>query len=303
MNAYFIKRVYRGLFRHVEWNIGIVHAPIGTFLEANPRPLVSWLPPAKGGKFLADPFALVKDGIVHILCEEFDYHTFRGRIVSIELTDWQHPSTPKVAIELPVSVSYPYLVEHQGDIYCIPETGQAGEIGLYKAREFPHKWVKSGSLIRNFAGVDATVFQYEGRWWLTCTSDYPQPDQQLFVWHARDLLGPWRSHSGNPVKTDIRSSRPAGTPFVHAGCLYRPAQDCSRTYGGRIVLNRVTTLTPAQFEEQPAAMIEPYANGPYPDGIHTVSAIKNVTVIDGMRRRFVPSALQHNVRKVLKHGL
>ena len=295
MNSEFIKRMYRGLFRHAEWNIGVVYAPISTFLETNARPLVSWFPPRKRGNFLADPFAVVMDGTLHILCEEFDYCAHKGRIVSIEVSDWRHPSTPKVAIELPVHMSYPYLLENQGDIYCIPETHQAGEIGLYKAREFPHEWVKCASLICNFPGVDATVLQYEGRWWLMCTTARWAP---LFVWYAQDLLGPWRPHSGNPVKTDIRSSRPAGTPFVHAGHLYRPAQDCSRTYGGSIVLNRVTSLTPEEFEEQPAAIIEPFENGPYPDAIHTVSAVGNITLIDGMRRRFVPSALQQNVRQV-----
>ena len=40
------------------------------------------------------------------------------------------------------------------------------------------------------------------------------------------------------VKTDVRSARPAGTPFVYQGELYRPAQDCSRTYGGSIVIHR-----------------------------------------------------------------
>src|SRR5213596_456309 len=56
-------------------------------------------------------------------------------------------------------------------------------------------------------------------------------------------LGPWRPHPGNPVKVDVRSSRPAGGPFLFGGNLYRPAQDCSRTYGGGITINRVTHLS------------------------------------------------------------
>jgi len=59
------------------------------------------------------------------------------------------------------------------------------------------------------------------------------PLTKLRVWFADDLLGSWCPHPGNPVKPDIRSARPAGTPFVHDGALYRPAQDCSRTYGAR----------------------------------------------------------------------
>jgi hypothetical protein len=240
-----------------------------------------------------------------MLCEEFDYHTDKGRIVSIELTDWRHPSRPRVAIELPVHTSYPYLFEHEGNIYCVPETSQARETGLYRAEELPHKWMKAASLISNFSGLDSTLFQFGGRWWLWCTSrDDPLAGcQELFIWYAQDLLGPWRPHSGNPVKTDVCSSRPAGTPFMHDGYLYRPAQDCSRTYGGRIVVNRVTRLTPTEFEEQPATVFEPYANDRYPNGIHTMSAVGSITLIEGLRRRFVPSALRRNLKQVLVHGI
>ncbi len=45
------------------------------------------------------------------------------------------------------------------------------------------------------------------------------------------LEGPWEPHRRNPVKCDVRGSRPAGTPFVHGGELYRPAQDGSKRYG------------------------------------------------------------------------
>jgi hypothetical protein len=93
-------------------------------------------------------------------------------------------------------------------------------------------------------------------------------------------------HATNPVKVDAGSSRPAGTPFVHGGELYRPAQDCSKTYGRRIVLNRVIKLTVSEFEEERAAVVNPDSNGPYPHGLHTISSVlnaPNVTLIDGKR--------------------
>jgi hypothetical protein len=255
--------------------------------------LVSWFPPPQTGKFLADPFGIKINGKIYILCEEFDYRINRGHIVSIEL-ERGAPFNAQPVIELPVHVSYPFLFELRGDIYCIPETRQAREIALYKAKEFPHKWIKSASLISNFWGVDATVFQHEGIWWLTCTTD--SSNTQLSVFYAQDILGPWKPHSRNPVRTDSSFSRPGGTPFVHAGNLYRPAQDCSRTYGGAIILNRVTKLTPTEFEEQPAARVMPDEHGPYPDGLHTLSTVGDVTLIDGMRRRFDHIAFRRNIR-------
>ncbi len=37
------------------------------------------------------------------------------------------------------------------------------------------------------------------------------------------------------------------------GALYRPAQDCSVTYGGAVVINRIDRLTPEEFSEQPVS--------------------------------------------------
>ena len=111
-------------------------------------------------------------------------------------------------------------------------------------------------------------------------------------------MGPWRAHPGNPVKVDIRSARPGGTPFVQDGVLYRPAQDCSRTYGGRIIINRVLTLTPLAFREEAFVPVDPEHAGPYPSGLHTLCEVGNTTLIDGRRFVFVPAEF----RRVLRPG-
>lgn len=268
-----------------DWNIGIVREPIDHFLEQGPssvpvRSGVHWFPRPRPGSFFADPFGIAVDRRIVVLCEEFDYRICRGRIVSFEVANNNLISGPRPAIELPVHVTYPYLVEHRGEIYCIPETWQAGEIRLYRAIEFPNAWSKVSTLVDRFAGVDPTVFWYEGRWWLACTNHEDQEDRKLFLWHARDLFGPWTAHTANPVKIDVRSSRPAGTPFIHDGQLYRPAQDSSITYGGRVVLNRVTRLTSDGYKEEPTAYIEPSA-GPYPHGLHTISSVGDICLVDG----------------------
>jgi hypothetical protein len=101
------------------------------------------------------------------------------------------------------------------------------------------------------------------------------------------------------VKVDVRSARPAGTPFVVDGTLYRPAQDCSRTYGGRVTINRVLILTPLAFREEPFAFVDPDPEGPYPDGLHTLSQVGNVTLIDGKRTLFVPVEFRRVLLKKL----
>ena len=291
-----IRRAARGLLRHEAWCIGIAEEPIESFLQARGEKRIRWLDPPERGRFIADPFGAQVDGATHILYEDFRYATSKGVIATVEATATGTPRTPKIAIELPVHASYPYLVLDRGEVYCIPETNEAREIGLYRAIDFPTRWEKLGTLVSGVAALDPTVFRYDGRWWLACTRRDVGENMPLFVWHARSLEGPWEPHALNPVKADIRSSRPAGTPFVHRDTLYRPAQDSSRMYGGGIVINRVLRLTPTEFKEEPAAAVEPFSEGPFPDGIHTLSAVGEITLIDSKRHRFDPSAIPYVIR-------
>ena len=87
----------------------------------------------------------------------------------------------------------------------------------------------------------------------------------------------------NPVKCDLRSSRPAGPLFAHEGALYRPAQDGSITYGGAVAVNRVVTLTPTEFAEETINVLRPEPSGPFPHGLHTLTGVGGVTLVDGKR--------------------
>lgn len=290
------RKIMSHLLRHDEWNVGVVSKPITAFLDPKFEPKIRWLPPPRDGFFLADPFVTIDHGKLWLLCEEFDYSLAKGRIVSIDITDNDHPTRPQVSMELPVHIAYPYLMNNDGSILCIPETHQAQEVAIYKAVNFPMEWKKIGVLISDFAAVDSTVFWHDGYWWLTCTQ-YPDTSSKLYIWYATELLGPWRPHKANPVKDDEHSTRPGGTPFDYKGELFRPAQDNSQTYGGQIVINRITKLTPTEFNEETAVRVRPDSNGPYPNGTHTLSAVGNVTVLDGKRIRFIKSASKLALRR------
>lgn len=273
------------------WNVGIVRAPIETFLDPGFRPAIQWLPALPRGAFRADPFGLMRAGRLTVLCEHFEYREDRGWIVALGPGVPGDQNQARVAIAPPFHVSYPYLIEHEGQILCIPETHQAREIALYRADEFPTRWTKVATLLDGVPALDATVFRHGDRWWLTCTMQGATERSHLFLYHAPDLLGPWTAHVANPVKIDVRSARPGGTPFAHQGTLYRPAQDSSRTYGGCVVINRVIALTADRFEEESVAVVGPFPESPYPDGVHTLSAAGAVTLLDAKRVVLLPNAI------------
>ncbi len=294
----FMGKLWRNQFRRFarllclrdHWNIGVVDAPITKFLDPKFFPRVHWLLSPPSGGYYADPFHCASTGennptpSTNVLVEEYDYDRAKGSISWLSLMKEQgslriHDSGS--AITLPTHLSYPYTFRHDDVLYCVPESWQSHGISLYRAIDPPRVWQKLATLVDEFDGVDPTLFRHEGRWWLLCANRHQGSLHNLFIWYADDLLGPWRPHDGNPVKTDVRSSRSAGTPFAHEGHLYRPTQDCSRTYGARVVLNRVNKLTPEEFVEEAVREISPIA--PYSDGVHTLSSCGEMTLIDGKR--------------------
>ena len=287
-----LRNILRKLFRVDMWTIGIAYQPIHAFLDPKSSPRIYWLPMKRKDIFAADPFGAVVDGRLCILCEKFDFRKDKGIIAAPEFDSRSLLPGFYAVLDFPSHISYPYLIEHEGNHYMIPETSADMEVALFKAERFPNRWEKAGVLIEGVAAVDSTVFKYNGRWWMMFTDGASGPNNLLHIWHAPDLLGPWEAHAANPVKDDIFSSRPGGTPFEYDGALYRPAQDCSRTYGGAIVLNRVLTLTPTEFAEEKATVIRPQKDSPCPDGLHTLSSVGGITLIDGKRCQFNSIALK-----------
>jgi hypothetical protein len=292
--------LWKDFFRHEQWSIGIARRPIHEFLNPETQPAVEFLPQPDRTKFQADSFGIWRGHRVIGLCESFDYRAAKGVIQTFEYTGSSADLDQSVAFELPVHASYPFLVEASGELYCIPETSAAREVAIYRAVEFPHKWEKAATLLHDVAALDSTVFRHEGQWWLLCTYFEQGSLHNLFAWHAEHLFGPWVPHPLNPVKTDIRSSRPAGTPFYYDGNLYRPSQDCSESYGKRIVFNRVLILTRDQFAEEPVTVLNPFGESPFPDGIHTIAAAGPVTFVDGKRYVFVPAEFARMLRRRLQ---
>lgn len=292
----YTRRQWWQLWRADHWNVGIVDAPIDAFLDGRAIPPVRWLAEPPRGWFMADPFGIADGERLSIFVEEFDYVSHQGRIVVVDPTSKQ-PLRPAMELETH-HASYPFLFQHDGSIYCVPSLCPAPGVDLFRATDFPAQWERVARLVADFTAQDATVFPHEGRWWLLCTDYDDAPNARLHGWFAPDPAGSWEPHPLNPLKTDVRSSRSGGTPFVHEGCLYRPAQDDSRSYGGAVVLNRVLRLTPTEFEEETVARVDPLP-GPYSRGLHTLSAAGDRTLVDGKRLRFAWPATRRQLRAKL----
>lgn len=334
----YLRNAAAELVRHEQWTIGVVPRAPEAFLEGDERLWIRWIPSTSSGFYRADPFGVQEDGVLRILAEEFRYGEGRGRLVALDVTRDGRPvvrggdgdggdgaggadggpeapggsgaaSSPGEPVELPWDeadgapphVSYPYLLRHEGVTYCVPETAEARVVALYRARRFPGEWERVTTLIEGFPALDPTVFRHEGRWWLFCTEGVPGGGQyRLHGWWAPELTGPWTPHALNPLKVDVRSARPAGTPFRHRGGLYRPAQDGSGGYGSGVALNRVLELTPTCFREVVVAYLTPDPDGPFPDGLHTLSGVGDRTLVDGLRKVFIADEFRRRLARRLR---
>jgi hypothetical protein len=288
------QEVAEALTRHPEWNVGIVPAPIDAMLRTGGDRSIQWLP-ARRDAWAADPFGIERDGELHVFFEDFARRINRGVISHVSVGLHGTVSEPELVLDVGVHASYPFLVERDGSVFMLPETSAAGELVLYEAVEFPRSWQRVKALLPDVPAVDASVVEYEGRWWMFAGILGRGQNHTLFVWDAPDLMGPWTAHAANPVKTDARSTRSGGTPFVVDGNLYRPSQDCSRQYGGRVVLNQVEVLSTTAFRERPVKALGPGATSLYSYGLHTLSAAGTRTLVDGYGRRFVRDDMQRQL--------
>jgi glycosyltransferase involved in cell wall biosynthesis len=238
------------------------------------------LPPK--GRFWADPFPVRRGDRYFVFFEEFVYRKNKAHISVIELKDGEPPTEPVTVLERPYHLSYPFIFEWEGSQYMIPETGYNNRVELYRSTSFPNEWKFEKVLLEANNPTDATLVEISGRWWMFVNIAEPGVTvnwDELHLFHAATPLGPWTPHRGNPVKSDVRSSRPAGRLFQKNGSLYRPAQDCSKRYGYGIAINEVKRLTLDDYFEEEVSRITPEWNESV-IGAHTLNSVDDLTVID-----------------------
>lgn len=206
-----------------------------------------------GLRLVADPFALHVDGGWYLFVEALE----RGRrIAGIALLTSRSGNTwdyHGLVLQEPFHLSYPFVFAADDDYWMVPESYAAGEVRLYRATDFPGGWSHDTTLLTGAPFKDASPFHHGGHWWLFVETSSHQHDE-LRLYRAAQVRGPWREHPASPiVRADAAIARPAGRPFVADGRLYRPAQDCSTSYGRAVHAIEVLELTPSTYRERRAA--------------------------------------------------
>jgi hypothetical protein len=265
-----------------QWFIAYRFGPAGCDGDLSHH--VHLLPPKD--RLWADPFPLCRDGRSFIFFEEMPFATGKGHIAMAEVDARGMVGQPRKVLERDYHLSYPYLIEHRGELFMVPESGQNRSIDVYRCVSFPDVWRFEKTLLRDVSWADATFHHDAHLWWMfvSISADGGQLYDELHIYYADDLLGEWHPHSENPVKSDVCGARPAGRPFVAGGMLHRPAQIGVPLYGAGISVARVLQLTPQRYREEEVSRILPQP-GQGVLGIHTLNRSGDLSVVDAFARR------------------
>lgn len=243
------------------------------------------LQPSKD-RYWGDPFVLRRDERYFVFIEEKLYASGLGRIVCLTLDQDGNLLTQQSVLERPYHLSYPFIFEQGRELFMIPETASHRTIELYRCTHFPERWEFVRDLMTDIYAVDATILEYESKYWLFANVKTPGGSSldALNLFYATDLAAEqWTPHPRNPIVHDIRSARPAGRIFQREGKLIRPSQDSSRRYGYALRFNRITTLSETDYVEVLEASFTP--RGSKYLATHTFNQAGELTVVDAVLRR------------------
>jgi hypothetical protein len=234
-------------------------------------------------KFWADPFPVKHEGKYFVFFEEYLYKDDRAHISVMELTK-SGPTEPVPVLKRDYHLSYPFIFRWNDRYFMIPETAANRTVELYACESFPGEWKLETTLFEGVPARDATLFERDGMWWMFVAIADTDSSDELHLYYSSSPLGPWKPHQRNPVKSDVRNSRPAGCLFYWNGELHRPAQDSSQRYGYAMSINRVVRLTPDEFVEQEVAKVLPQWRKDL-RGTHTLNICDDLTIIDCLVHR------------------
>ena len=195
----------------------------------------------------ADPFAIQVGKIWYLFFEMFMAGSPNAVIAVAESSDLVIWEVLAIALCEAHHLSFPFVFEHHGDYYMMPESKGARAVNLYRACDFPCRWRRVGTVLRG-RYMDASIVNYRNRFWLfSGWGSY-----SLRIFHSLSPLGPWIPHLMPLARIySKRSTRPGGKPVLIGDKLIRFAQDNTKFYGHQLRAMQVSCLNRIWYSEKP----------------------------------------------------
>jgi hypothetical protein len=240
-------------------------------------------------RFMADPFVWQHEGKTFCLLEDYSFREKKAWISAVQI-DKHGVAQPEAVLVEPFHLSFPFLFEFDGTIYMCPECCGSGQIRLYRAVEFPHRWEFVKAIMADVFASDTMLFEKGGRWWmLTNLERTGRGDcrSELYLFSAASPLSEsWVPHPANPIKIDPAGARNAGL-LRDGDKLYRAGQvQGFDEYGMGVRLFEICVLSLEDYHERLVSEVNPGFRENLL-GTHHIASTGTVTVVDSHRREFV----------------
>jgi hypothetical protein len=250
-----------------------------------------WASVPKPTRFFADPFIFkTQKGEQVVIYEDYDNDDQYGK-VSVDILNPEFSvKKQKTILDTKLHLSYPNVIHQNGKIYIMPESSKEGDLCCYEYDEANHELINKKVIIPNSGLLDSTILFYNNKYWLFATKRGNESNATLYIYFSDTWDGNYQSHPLNPVKSNLKGSRPAGNFIFKDGSIYRPTQNSADYYGKSIIINKIEKLDELHFEEKPFKELFPLQNTRFNFAIHTINISDGVIVVDGLRKIFNPLA-------------
>ena len=262
----------------------------GDFLEAvlyriNPAPMPK-------GVFWADPFLFCHGKQLYVFFENFSYKTRKGIISSGKIVEdgkgGYKIADVRDAINLGYHMSYPQIIEEDGEIYMMPETLANKRLEVFRCASFPDRWELHATAFEGEEVVDTTYYcDGNGDRWLFMNKGRA-PEAELYIYRISSLsLDSIEGHLLNPVIIDCKRGKNGGSMFSRDNESYRPNQIITHgVYGKGLQICRIKKLTLEEYEDEAVISIEPkFKKGLV--GVHHLHQIDGAFVFDACYKRML----------------
>lgn len=281
-----------------DWEIGVSKSPIQSFLVSKKLPEINWLKMPRS-VFWADPFGIFKDNKYFIFYEEYSklkkYATINLAVLSADLKILD----TRIVIDEGYHLSFPFLFWHNEELFMLPESCVTKKLMVYKCSTFPFAW-KREKILLNEPCIDSVLFFENSFWWLIYSK--VEADEQKGKFYIRKNTLPFDSWEKCPETQIERASsfnvRNGGSVFIHNSSLFRITQNCTRSYGQSIVINRILSLSVENFKEE--AVKELRLTRKDTKGFHTLSACGEFSLLDRRRERLFLKPPLHLIQSLSK---
>lgn len=264
----------------INYNIGLCKLSPDELISIGLKAEVKWMKHKYKDRFFADPFILEITAEEYVILAEeclFD-RLDSGCIVELHIDRISFKLKARfIVLQLDTHLSYPAIIRRGGKVYVYPENSASGKLCMYEYDYSIHK-LTNPKVILDEAVVDATIFENDGKWYLTATK-VSDTRQNVFLYMSDEFDGTYKQVSSSPFNTSLRSSRPAGDIIKSGDRLFRPAQDCVGGYGVGTTIMEIKEITADRILEEERCHITP-SFFRYSKGLHTINFYKDICVID-----------------------